>query len=207
MKKLALIVFGIFFISFQSCNKDEDTTNTDIDTNPEITLSEQEKTDLMFLREEEKLARDVYLFAYDKYGQKIHNNVAKSEQKHMDQVLVLIEKYGLVDPSSADRGVFSNSVLQGLYDDLTAIADTSVIGAYLVGATIEDLDIKDIVEFEHHTTNQDLLDMYAALVCGSRNHMRGYNKQLVENNVTYVPQFITQAQFDEIISGDHESCN
>lgn len=205
MKKLALIIFGVFFISFQSCDKDDDTSGADI--NPTITLSEQEETDLIFLREEEKLARDVYLYAYDKYGQQIHNNVANSEQKHMDQVLVLLEQYGLEDPASQDRGVFSNTELQGLYTDLTAIADTSVIGAYLVGATIEDLDIKDIVHFEVNTTKQDLLDMYTALVCGSRNHMRGYNNQLIANNVTYVPQFITQAEFDDIINGEHESCN
>ena len=205
MKNLVLIVISVFFITFQSCDKDEGSPVGE--TTPIETISEQEKMDLIFLREEEKLARDVYLYAYDKYGQKIHTNVANSEQKHMDQVLVLLEKYGLEDPASADRGVFSNSDLEDLYSNLTAIADTSVIGAYLVGAIIEDLDIKDIVHFEQNTTNQELLDMYSALVCGSRNHMRGYNTQLVNNNVTYGPQYITQAEFDDIINGTHESCN
>lgn len=207
MKKLALIAFGIFFFSFQSCNKEEATNVASTNSDTTNLISEQDKTDLLFLREEEKLARDVYLFAFDKWGQKIHNNIAKSEQQHMDQILVLLNQYGLTDPASIDRGVFSNSVLQQLYTDLTSIADTSVIGAYLVGATIEDLDIKDIEEFEVNTSNPEILAMYASLVCGSRNHMRAFNNQLTINNIIYTPQFISQAEFDDIIGSDHESCN
>jgi len=204
MKNIALLALSIFFVTLSSC--DDDKTIVDPVT-PELKLTEQEESDLLFLREEEKLARDVYLYSYDKYGENIFKNISNSEQKHMDQVLVLLEEYGLTDPASQDRGVFSDAVLQGLYDDLTALSDSSVVHAFIVGATIEDLDIKDIVHFEVNTSKTDLLDMYGALVCGSRNHMRGYNNQLVSNGVTYVPQFITQAEFDDIINGDHESCN
>lgn len=207
MKNLAILILTSFFVTFYGCKKDETPNN--IPTAPELDLelTEQEKNDLFFLREEEKLARDVYLFSFQKYGVNIFQNISNSEQKHMDQVLVLIEYYGLNDPASSDIGVFSNDELQGLYDDLTAISDSSLIHAYTIGATIEDLDIKDIVLFELNTTKTDLLALYEALVCGSRNHMRGFNNQLESNNITYTPQFITQAEFDDIINGNHETCN
>ena len=45
-------------------------------------LSAKEASDLIFLREEEKLARDVYLALYDAWGTPIFLNISSSEQKH-----------------------------------------------------------------------------------------------------------------------------
>lgn len=206
MKTTLIILSSIFLLTISSCTKD-DTPEVQ-NTNPTVSLlTDQEETDLLFLREEEKLARDVYLYAFDKYGSNIFKNISNSEQSHMDQVLVLINQYELSDPASNDRGVFSDSVLQGLYTDLTDQCDVSLVDAFKVGATIEDLDIKDIVHFESNTIKTDLLDMYAVLVCGSRNHMRGFTNQLTSNGVVYIPQFISQAEYDAIINGEHESCN
>jgi len=53
---LPLTLIGIF--AFASCKKTEVQT-------PVNRLSELEKTNLLLMREEEKLARDVYLYAYD----------------------------------------------------------------------------------------------------------------------------------------------
>jgi len=83
-------------------------------------LSEIEIESLLLMREEEKLARDVYLELYDTWGQKIFTNIAASEQTHTDAVKVLLEKYNIEDPVIDDtRGVFASSLMQELYDNLT----------------------------------------------------------------------------------------
>ena len=200
MKKLALITLAITVTILGSCSDDETSaTETGI-------LSQQEEEDLKFSREEEKLARDVYLFSYDKYGNSIFNNISKSEQQHMDQVLILLNDYQISDPASSERGVFSNQELQNLYNELTTKSNTSLVDAFVVGAIIEDLDINDLNMLESRTTKSDLLNVYASLECGSRNHLRSYIGQLELNNVGYSPEFISTADFNEIINSTKEQC-
>ncbi len=201
MKKLAFFTLIIVFTLTSSCSDDTtDENQTDI-------LSQQEKDDLLFLREEEKLARDVYLYSFDKYGEAIFNNIARSEQQHMNQLLTLINNYNLNDSASSERGVFNNQELQGLYNDLTTLSDLSLIDALTVGAIIEDLDISDIDEFEGRTNIADILNTYDKLKCGSRNHLRSYIGRLIVSGVDYVPQFISLDEFNEIINSQKESCN
>lgn len=204
MKKLTLTLVSAFLllVVLSGCKKDVLTRGG----NSSAILTQQEQDDLMFLREEEKLARDVYLFSFDKYGTSIFNNIAQSEQTHMDKVLTLLQKYNLPDLASTQRGVFNNQTLQTLYDDLTAQSNISLIEALKVGATIEDLDINDIEEFESHTYAADLLNVYDKLRCGSRNHLRSFSSQLTANNETYTPQFITNTEYQAIISSPNEKC-
>jgi len=200
MKKLALITLVIIATILSSCSDDE------ISATESGILSQQEKDDLKFSREEEKLARDVYLFSFDKYGRAIFNNIAKSEQQHMDQVLVLLNNYQISDPASSEIGFFSNHELQDLYNELTTKSNISLIDALEVGAIIEDLDINDLNILESRTTKSDLLNVYASLECGSRNHLRSYIGQLELNNAEYTPEFISTADFNEIINSSKEQC-
>jgi len=199
-KKIVLLAFVIIFTTMSSCSDDDDAEIQ------KVTLTQQEENDLKFSREEEKLARDVYLFSYDKYGKTIFNSIAGSEQQHMDQVLVLLNSYQLADPASAERGLFSNQELQTLYNNLTAQSDISLVEAYKVGAIIEDLDINDLDDLESRTTKTDLLNIYSKLKCGSRNHLRSYIDLLVSNGFNYVPQYISLDTFTDIINGTNEQC-
>ncbi|WP_456421396.1 DUF2202 domain-containing protein [Lutibacter sp.] len=199
MKKLTLVVLAL--TALISCSNDENDVITQ-----SATLSQQEIDDLLFLREEEKLARDVYLFSYDKYAETIFNSISQSEQQHMNSVLTLLNTYGIADPASSERGVFTNQALQSLYDDLTSQSDISLLEALKVGATIEDLDLNDIHEDESNTTKEDIINVYEKLSCGSRNHLRSYTSQLILNGESYVPQFISLAEFTEVINSESERC-
>ena len=163
--------------------------------------------DLVFLREEEKLARDVYITLYAEHGLAIFDNISESEQRHMDAVLRLLEARDIPDPVLDDAvGVFQNEVLAGLYTDLVDLGMESALGALTVGATIEDLDLHDLMEMAERTTAGDVLRVYESLTCGSRNHMRAFYGQLVAMGGTYEAQYITAAELEEILAGDHERC-
>lgn len=198
MKKIFFAALTL--IMFSSCTDDNKISST-------ILLTQAEKDDLIFLREEEKLARDVYIFSYNKYQISVFNSISNSEQKHMDSVLSLLNKYGIPDPASPQVGVFVNQDLQLLYNGLTAQATISSIEALKVGATIEDLDINDIDHFISNTTKIDLLSVYDNLTCGSKNHIRSFTSQLTLNGVTYVPQFISVEYYNTILSSPSGGCN
>ena len=171
-----------------------------------VPLSQAEINDLKFLREEEKLARDVYLYSYDKYQLMIFDNISQSEQRHMNSALNLLNKYGIPDSASTENGVFNNPALQKLYNSLTKQANISSVEALKAGATIEDLDINDIDNFRANTTKPDLLNVYGNLNCGSKNHIRAFTSQLEINDVTYVPHYISVEEYAIILSSSNGGC-
>lgn len=177
-----------------------------VDRLPWEPLSPAEEAAILFMREEEKLARDVYLEMDAAWGARIFSNIAVSEQKHMDAAGRLILKYGLIDPIAPDRqGVFPTGSFQQLFDDLVARGSGSFIDALLVGAEIEDLDIADLMARLEEADNADVRTVFQNLLKGSRNHLRSFNELLASNDVVYSPQFIDPALFESIVDSPQET--
>ena len=168
-------------------------------------LSAEEASSLAFMREEEKLARDVYAAMYSRWGNNVFANIGASEQVHMDAVELLLTRYALPDPAAATLpGQFDNSMLQGLYDALVASGQASLVAALQVGAEIEDLDIRDLRAIKATVDNADLLLVYESLEKGSRNHLRAFHDNLVSQGGSYTPKYITQAEYDAIVQSPKE---
>jgi hypothetical protein len=53
--------------------------------------------------------------------------------------------------------------------------------------------------------NKDILYVYSNLEKGSRNHMRAFNRNIENLGSVYIPQYISQAEFDAIVSGSMET--
>ena len=178
----------------------------DISALPHEELSEAETASLLLMREEEKLARDVYLTLGEKYELNVFTNIPRSEQRHMDRVGDLLAKYDVADPIVDDsRGKFENPELQKLYNDLIDKGSESVIAALQVGATIEDLDIYDLEKaMANDVDNQDIMQIYQNLTKGSRNHMRAFSSQLEAHGGSYEVQFISAADYEAILASDQE---
>ena len=185
--------------------EDNPSLPEEIDDLPMEPLTLQEEESLLFMREEEKLARDVYLYLYDIWGDKIFLNISDSEQQHTDAVLGLIEKYNLPDPAADTTvGEFDNIDLQGLYDYLTALGTASLIDALIVGATIEDLDINDLNLQLLFIDNADIILVYESLLKGSRNHLRSFTGRLTDLGIDYEPVYISQEEYDSIVNSPSE---
>ncbi len=168
-------------------------------------LSQDEKDSLLKMREEEKLARDVYIYLNDLWQDPVFLNISHAEQRHMDAVGRLLVKYNLVDPvDGMGPGQFNSPEMQDLYNSLTEKGSAGLEEALLVGATIEDLDIKDLEELLGTADNEDVLTVYQNLVKGSRNHLRAFGSRLASLGVTYQAQFLSQEEVDAIISSPRE---
>jgi hypothetical protein len=169
----------------------------------EAQLSAVERADLLWMREEEKLARDVYA-AHVAEGN-VFANIARSEQTHMDAVLQLLETYALADPAvGRGAGQFVDAELQQLYDMLAARAERSTEEALRVAAEIEELDLLDLDDAIARTTHDDIARVYDSLARGSRNHLRATVSNLARRGVTYAPLHLTQADFDAILASATE---
>jgi len=206
-----------------SCQKDEQEASvaTDLKTsitsntatsdcscvvNPSDTITPAETEMLLFMREEEKLARDVYTTFQGMYTTPVFKNIARSEQRHMDQVLCLLQFYGIADPASPEIGTFTNPDLQALYNDLVTLGSLSLTDALTVGATIEDKDIYDLEEHLAVTSNPAIVTIFENLDCASGNHLRSFVSRLTANGATYTPQFISPEEFEAIIASPSGNC-
>lgn len=175
---------------------------------PMETLSTEERAGLIMMREEEKLAHDVYITLYEKWGVNAFNNIAKSELTHTESVRYLLEKYDIEDPVKENTvGVFSSQVFSDLYNELVSKGEESLVSALMVGATIEDLDIKDLNELSAKVDNQDILEIYANLNRGSRNHLRSFSRQLAKQGETYSAQYLSQEEINDILNSSQERGN
>jgi hypothetical protein len=164
-------------------------------------LSIEEGNGLLYMREEEKLARDVYTELYAKWNLRPFSNITRSEQMHMNAILSLLNRYSLQDPVDVNgAGVFKNEELQNLYNALIMEGNKSVVNALNVGATIEEVDIVDLQKHLRETDNQDITFVYDNLMRGSRNHLRAFVRNLKTQGVTYIPQYLTAAEYEQIIS-------
>ncbi|WP_457571224.1 DUF2202 domain-containing protein [Desulfovulcanus sp.] len=168
-------------------------------------LSKEEKAGLIKMREEEKLARDVYKKLYGLWNLPIFTHIALSEQRHMDAIKSLLDKYNLSDPVvDTTVGVFTSPEMQKLYNTLVKQGSKSLIDALKVGATIEDLDIKDLQDFLRQTDNTDIKIIYQNLAKGSRNHLRAFTSQLSMNGAKYNAQYLSPAEVESIITSPQE---
>lgn len=170
-----------------------------------VALAAAEAEALLFMREEEKLARDVYITLYNQWKLPVFNNISRSEQQHTDRIKALLQTYGLADPVANDAvGVFTNPTLASLYAQLVAGGQTSMLEALKVGAFIEETDIADLQKAMAGTSRTDILMVYDNLMRGSRNHLRAFAGQIEMQGVAYTAQAMPQAEVDAIINSPNE---
>jgi len=142
------------------------------------TLTPEEIHHITYMREEEKLARDVYLTLHESYPVPTFDNISASEQRHMDALERLIVKYGLEDPVKDDTvGAFTNPVFTNLYLSLVEKSALGYCEALDVGIDIEVLDIDDIDIALIDVEAQDVARVLNNLLSGSYNHLSAFTNQ------------------------------
>ena len=176
---VAVLISGFLLTSAGWGPRQDGNTEALLASIPVSELSAAEEEGILLMREEEKLARDVYLTLFEKWNLQTFSNIAASESTHMESVKVLIDRYGLNDPVQSDRiGVFTNPEMQNLYNELTVRGSQSLTEAIRVGIAVEELDIRDLDNLLMSTGLEDLKTVYRNLLAGSENHLRAFQRQL-----------------------------
>ena len=106
---------------YQPCYEDapkpgSSTTLTLLSADQAAELDQTEIDHLRYIREEEKMARDVYRVLSEKWDNPVFANIAQSEQVHMDAMANLLAFYGIADSVTRDEtGAFNNEEIALLY--------------------------------------------------------------------------------------------
>lgn len=214
MKTIHLIIATLIIVPLQltSCEATEESNEiaqfnftvsdeplnvSSFSTNPDSVISD-EVTGLIKMREEEKMAGDVYSFFYSKFNYRIFGNITKSESRHSDAVLSLLNYFKVTDPSTKTAGTFTDLTLQELYNKFTTEALT-IDDALKTGAFIEEYDIADLQKLITETNNADILRVYKNLLRGSGYHLKAFTKLLSVRGIVYEPTILNADEYNSII--------
>ncbi|MCK3683650.1 DUF2202 domain-containing protein [Maribellus sp. YY47] len=164
-----------------------------------VSISASEKEGILLMREEEKLAHDVYTLLYDKWQLQPFSNISGSESRHFDAMGYLLETFELNDPAFPEAGRFKNRELAVLYDSLVSRGSESLLAALEVGAYIEEVDILDLKELIETSSNDAIAAVYSNLLRGSENHIRAFTRQLSWRDLEYVPTVLDAEIYSAIV--------
>ena len=223
--KFGLIIMLVSGISLSSCNSRDElsagiTSNLVTVDNEGTTLinsvdlktvttgtdaiTDSQSDWLKFMREEEKLAHDLYVAFSEIYTVPVFKNIPRAELNHMNAVLTILTTYSIEDHASTENGVFNNADLQTLYNTLLAKGKVSLVEALKVGALVEETDILDLAKVYELNPGDDLTALTEALMLGSRNHLRAFTRVLKVNGVVYAPVALTLEDYTAIVTSDWE---
>lgn len=197
----AVILLSLSISFLSACNENDDTDS--ISNTP---LDQKDKDALLFMLEEEKLARDTYMYLDNLWSINLFSNIKNSEQSHMNAIVDLLEQYK-IDYTILPNGKFENENLQNYYNQFIIDGSLSTTNALKIGATIEDLDIVDLEEYINDTTNTSIISVFESLQCGSKNHLKSFITGIINTGDSYTPQFLTQLEYDTILADSRKSCN
>jgi hypothetical protein len=152
-----------------------------------VPLTQDEIDTLLWMREEEKLARDVYIKMTEYYPVNVFSNIAAAEQKHFDAIGRKLEQYGIPDVALPDVGAFYDQDLQQMYFDFVAEGSVSYLDALFVGVAIEEADLVDLTVAIDGTDSRPLKRTYSHLLIGSQHHLDSFIRLLEKEGVDYEP--------------------
>lgn len=165
-----------------------------------------EKTALLQIFEQEKLARDVYAELGEKFGINLLKNISISKQKQMS-VLMDLMVLNQMSPIFEDaRGVYNDQELSELYTNITAEGSLSLNNAFRACAKVEDKNIFDLEKAISETTKNKLITLYSKISCNAGNDLRAGIKMLVGNGEMFMPDYISVKLLRSIMHDNYEFC-
>ncbi|MGB5555722.1 MAG: DUF2202 domain-containing protein [Flavobacteriaceae bacterium] len=200
--RMLVLIVGLFTLITACTDEESDKSIEDLEN---AVMGNEDKEALLFMLEEEKLARDTYRFLDDLWAINQFSNIKESEQSHMNSVITLLEQ-NAIEYTILPDGEFANSEIQELYDQFIIDGSIDEKLALRVGATIEDLDIVDLENYLQSSKNDAITSVFENLQCGSRNHLKSFVVALEQYETSYEPQYLTVNDYELIISSSREQC-
>jgi hypothetical protein len=181
-------------------NADETLNSTETNHND---LRPEESAALIFMREEEKLAYDVYVTLFALWNIPTFQNINQSELTHINEIKILLDRYKIKDPASNEIGVFTNPDLQALYNELISRGKNSLTEAIIVGAEIEEIDIIDLQSKLSLSNNKDILQVFSNLLDASYIHLRALTSAWMnQTGEAYTPKYLDSSEFQTIVASN-----
>lgn len=171
-------------------------------------ITQSDRDALIYNMQEEKVANNFYTAMHSLYGINVFENISKSETMHMKHIKALLDNFGIDNPVSGKyeaAGSFMDAGLERMYNDMISTGNISVTDALKESAKFEEMDIRDLKAFVESTQNTTIESTLNMLINASGNHLRAFVKNLKSRGIEYTPQYLSQEEFNGIISSSGKS--
>jgi hypothetical protein len=167
------------------------------DSTADLTADEIEF--IFAVREDEKIARDLYISFFGKFGLKPFENIGKAEDNHIKATEKLFDYYEIDYPALSGNGKFENAIRQKLFDSLLLKVNTE-LDAFKVMAVLEESNIVEYGAVIKTVVNPNIKMVIENLAKASANHFKAAIRQITALGGTYTPEFLTQEQYRAVIA-------
>lgn len=155
---------------------------------------------LYAVREDEKLAHDVYSVFADKYPTAPQiGRIMNAESTHMAAVDSLFKYYEIDYVPTTEVGVFASPERQEQFNTLSAQSST-LVEAFKTMAFIEEEGIAAYNAVVGDIENVNIKLVIEHLTKASGNHLKAVDRQIKSLGETYTPTVLTQEDYDAIIN-------
>lgn len=175
-----------------------------VDDMPRGALSQVERDHLARTRTDEAVAHDVLRRLAAGHGLPLLEDLAGAEATHGSVTAALLEKYGIADPVTAERGRFTDPRAQDRYDTLTAAGNRSPAAALQAAARLEERSLVGLREALRATDNDDATYVYRTLAMASRNHLRALAGAMDRRDIAYTPRHLNASGYRDIVETEIE---
>jgi len=151
------------------------------------------------VREDEKVARDLYFSFFGTFGLKPFENIGKAEDNHIKATEKLFDYYEIDYPALSENGKFENAIRQKLFDSLL-LKGTPELEAFKVMAMLEESNIVEYGEVLKTIANPNIKIVIENLARASANHFKAAIRQITALGGTYTPALMTQEQYRAVIA-------
>ena len=155
------------------------------------------------VREDEKVARDLYFSFFGTFGLKPFENIGKAEDNHIKATEKLFDYYEIDYPALSENGKFENAIRQKLFDSLL-LKGTPELEAFKVMAMLEESNIVEYGEVLKTIANPNIKIVIENLARASANHFKAAIRQITALGGTYTPAIMTQEQYEAVIATGFE---
>ncbi len=162
--------------------------------------------DLTYLREALRMQRDLADHFWDRYGDFGWFDLGDASHTLSVAVRDVVEHYGFSDPASGlVPGAYADALVQSDYDRLHAQGDGSLADALYAMQESMELMLLDLEDASTRAVDHvPLTSLYRVLLAAVRNHMRALDDWMWRRGLVYDPQWLTQTEYQAIVSGPLE---
>lgn len=227
-KIFATALLGLF--ALVSCNKSDDFTPTndaplailsvDADGVSTLTranvapvlgvtapLSADEIEFLFAIREDEKVARDLYTSFSALYPASVQiAKIKTAEDSHIACIEAVLDYYEISYPAMTATGVFEDAERQALYNDLVDKSAT-LLETFGTMAVIEEETVLAYKSVQSEITNENISLVVANMIKASSNHLKAAVRQITALGGSYTPSYLSAEEFDAIINSSFQNGN
>jgi len=164
-------------------------------------LDVYEAWQVTWMYDQEKLARDLANKFLSRWGDPEFLTTAAAEQRHMDELLAVMNLYGLDPLIQTDTdGEFGDERHSDAFSSLMSRGWQSQRDAYIAAAYLEEWDIQEFTASIADSGETRLTEVYSWLLAGAREQLRFLVSRVLGHGSSYEAQILSQSEVDAICS-------